>query len=116
MPITKLLQEPKKFEVQLYASPKQLKDLRKTHVPFSGAPCKHPYDRDKFILIVDPYSSNTFYYEFESQDVEFAEELPSIVNIDGVTVSMVLIWVKKNSIAQRCIPFQVQDTSFAGRE
>ena len=115
MPITKLLQEPKKFEVQVYNSPKKLKDLRKTHVPFSGSPCKHPYDRDKFILIVDPYSSNTFYYEFDSEDVEYAEELASIVNIDGETVSMVLIWVKKNSIAQRCIPFQVQDTSSGGK-
>jgi inorganic pyrophosphatase len=115
MPITKLLQEPKKFEVQLYNPPKQSKDLRRTHVPFSGSPCKHPYDRDKFILIVDPYSSNTFYYEFDSNDVEYAQELPSIVDIDGATVCMVLIWVKKNSIALRCIPFPVQDTSSSGQ-
>lgn len=111
MPITKLLQAPKKFGVQVYEAPKKVKDLRNAHVPFSGSPCKHPYDHDKFILIVDPYSSNTFYYEFESADVEYAEELASVVNIDGETVNMALVWVKKNSIAQRCIPFKVQDTS-----
>jgi inorganic pyrophosphatase len=116
MPITKLLQEPKKFEVQLYDTTKKAKDLRQTHVPFAGSPCKHPYDRDKFILIVDPYSSNTFYYEFDSEDVEYAKELPSIVNVDGETVNMALIWVKKNSIAQQCTPFVVQDTSTGGKE
>jgi hypothetical protein len=115
MPITKLLQNAKKLEIQLFQPTKKLKDLRKSHVPFSGSPCKHPNDPDKFILIVDPYSSNTFYYEFDTTDVEYAEELASVVNIDGQTVNMVLIWVKKNSIAQRCIPFQVQDTSSSGR-
>lgn len=112
MPITKLLQEPKKLEIQLYESIRKIKDLRKTHVPFSGSPCKHPYDSEKFILIVDPYSSNTFYYEFDNEDVEYVEELPNVVNIDGEAVNMVLVWVKKNSIAQRCIPFKVQDTPF----
>jgi len=111
MPITKFLQKPKKFEIQKYEPTKKLKDLRKTHVPFSGSPCKHPFDKDKFLLIVDPYSPNTFYYEFESKDVEFAEELPTVVNIDGETVNMALIWVKKKSLGLRSIPFLVDDTT-----
>ena len=110
MPITKFLQDPIKLEIQPYKKQKELKDLRKTHVPFSGSPRKHPYDNDKFLLISDPYSK-TFFYEFENADVEFAEELPNIVNLDGQVINMVLVWVKKQSVGLRCSPFIVD--SFA---
>lgn len=110
MPITKFLQEPKKFELQPYKKNKKSEDLRKTHVPFSGSPHKHPHDPKKFILVVDPYCTSVF-YEFETSDVEFAEELPHIVNIDGETVNMLLVWVKKESIGLRCSPFVVSNTS-----
>ena len=110
MPITKFLQELKKLEIQPYEGDKTFKDLRKTHVPFSGSPHKHPYDKDKFILIVDPYST-TLYYEFDSADIEFAEELPCIVNMEGETINMVLVWIKKRSIALRCSPFIVESAA-----
>lgn len=111
MPITKFLQDPKKLELQPYDKGMRLKDLRKTHVSFSGTPHKHPYDNDKFILVSDPYSSNTYYYEFDHKAVDFIEELPSIVNLEGETVTMVLIWVKKMSLGLRCSPFLVDDTT-----
>lgn len=110
MPITKFLQEPKKLELQPYKKGNKSEDLRKTHVPFSGSPHKHPYDTKKFILIADPYCTSV-YYEFETCDVEYAEELPSIVNIEGETVNMLLIWVKKDSIGLRCSPFLVSNTT-----
>jgi len=116
MPITKFLEKTKPLDVLEYKKQKTLKDLRSTHVSFSGSPHKHPYDSEKFILVVDPYSTSTFYYEFENADVEFAEELPSIINIDGDTVNMILIWVKKNSIALRCSPFVVCDTTCASHQ
>ena len=53
-----LPQETKKFEVEAYRRPKNLKELRKTHVPFSGSPLKHPYDPEKVILVADPYSTH----------------------------------------------------------
>jgi inorganic pyrophosphatase len=59
------------------------------------------------ILIADPFSPNTFFYEFNMEDVAFAEELPTIANLKGETVSMVRLWVKKKSIALQCIPFVV---------
>nr|MBF0222419.1 inorganic pyrophosphatase Ppa [Desulfobulbaceae bacterium] len=110
MPMTKFLQEPKKLDLQPYKKPKKNIDLRQTHVPFSGSPHNHPYDSTKFILVADPYCTS-IYYEFESKDVEFAEELPSIVNIDGEAVNMVLIWVSKDSIGLRCTPFIVNNTT-----
>ena len=111
MPIAKFLQEPKKLEIQPYDKGMRLKDLRQTHVPFSGTPRKHHYDPEKFILVSDPYGGSAFYYEFDHKAVDFIEELPSIVNLEGETVTMVLIWVKKMSVGLRCSPFLVDDTS-----
>ena len=100
-----------KFEIQAYKRPRNIKDLIKTHVPFSGAPQRHPYESDKVILIPDPFSTHTFYYEFRTEDISFIEELPSLVNIEGNTISMVRIWVEKGSIGLRCSPFVVEDTA-----
>ena len=80
-------------------------------MPFSGAPLKHPYDSQKVILVIDPYSTNTFYYEFLADDISYVEELPSLVNEDGKTITMVRLWVKKMSVGLRCTPFIVQDIS-----
>lgn len=99
-----------KFEIQAYKRPRNLKALKETHVAFSGSPRKHPYDDTKVVLITDPVSMNTFYYEFNADDVTFVEELPSVVNPDGETIVLVRIWVKKQSIGIRSTPFIVEDT------
>lgn len=106
MPITKFLQEFKSFEILTVKEGHRFTDLRETHVPFSGSPHRHPYLETKFLLMTDPYCS-TLYYEFDNDDIDFVEELPSIVNLEGETVTMVLVWVKKQSIALRCSPFVV---------
>ncbi len=111
MPITKILQDAQKFEVQVYKKPKNIGKLRETHVPFSGSPQKHPIDPEKVILIVDPYSSNMLYYEFRTGDIAYAEELPNIVTLDGESIAMGRIWVKKKSVGLRCTPFWVEDVS-----
>ncbi len=109
MPITTLLQEAGKFEIEVYKKHKNLEALKKTHVPFSGAPLKHPDDPEKIILVADPYSTHTFYYEFIREDISCMEELPSIVNMDGESIPMARVWVKKRSVGIRCSPFLVED-------
>lgn len=107
-------QEIKKFEVEAYERPKNLKGLRRTHVPFSGSPLKHPYHPNKVVLVPDPYGSNPLYYEFNGDDITFAEELPSIVNLEGKTIPMVRFWVKKMSIGMVCTPFWVEEMKSPG--
>ncbi len=104
------LEDAKKFEIEAYRRPKGLKELRRTHVPFSGSPLMHPYDSKKVVLVPDPYSSHPFYYEFKSADISFVEELPSISNAEGRTITMVRIWVKKTSLGILCSPFLVEET------
>ena len=103
-------QEALKFQIQAYKKPKELHVLRKTHVSFSGSPRKHPYDPNKVILIVDPFSTNNLYFEFNKDDVSYVEELPNLVDLDGNAIAVVRIWVKKLSVAIRCTPFIVEDT------
>ena len=103
-------QESAKFQIQAYKKPKDIHVLRETHVSFSGSPQKHPYDSEKVIMIADPFSTNTLYYEFNKDDISYVEELPNIVNLDGDTMTMVRVWVKKMSVGIRCAPFIVEDT------
>jgi inorganic pyrophosphatase len=103
--------DSEKFEIQAYKRPQNINDLIKTHVPFSGAPQRHPYEPDKVILIPDPFSTHTFYYEFEAGAISYVEELPSLVDIEGKAIAMARIWVEKRSIGMRCSPFVVEDTA-----
>jgi len=110
MSIHTLLQKTEKLEIQAYKKPKDLKNLSKSYVAFTGSPQKHPLNSSKVILITDPFSTNTFYYEFNKADISYVEELPNLVDPNGETVTMGRIWVKKSSLGIRCIPFIVEDT------
>ncbi len=114
MTFNSLPQEALKFQIQTYKKPEDLRVLKETNVAFSGSPRKHPYDSDKVILIADPFSANNLYYEFNKSDISFIEELPNLVSLEGDTISIVRVWVKKMSVAIRCSPFIVEDTGKAG--
>ena len=116
MSTTKQPQEAEKFEIQTYRQPKDRKALRSTHVAFSGSPQRHPYDREKIILVADPYSTHNFFFEFYKGDISYVEELPNIASVDGETVTMLRIWIKKMSIGMRCAPFIVGDTAAKPRD
>ena len=103
-------QEAVPFQIQAYKKPKNIHMLKNTHVPFSGSPKKHPYDSDRVILVADPFSTNTLFYEFNKDDISYLEELPNLVNLEGETITMVRVWVKKMSMGIRCSPFIVEDT------
>ena len=103
-------QESVSLQIQAYRKPKDIRALRAENVSFAGSPRKHPYDSEKIILVADPYSTNTFYFELEKGDIAFVEELPSVVDMEGNTLTMIRIWIKKGSVAVRCTPFIAGDT------
>ena len=110
MTITKYLKASEKFEIQTYKRPKDIATLMRTHVAFSGSPRKKSNNSAKILLIADPFSTNPFYYEFNTEDISYAEELPNLTSPSGGTITMVRIWVKKMSIGIRSFPFMVADT------
>jgi inorganic pyrophosphatase len=111
MPIRNLMQSARKFEIQPYRRVKDTKCLAKTHVAYSGWPQKHPSDDARIILVADPFSHNTFYYEFETTDIGLIESLPSIVTLDNQTLLMARVWVRKGALAIRSTPFLVAETN-----
>lgn len=109
MPVTHFLQKTEKLALNCYHEPHDINELMVNHVPFTGALFKHPHDTEKIVLVPDPFSPNTSYYEFRSSDVCFAEEMPNIVGVSGEVIPIARIWVKKKSIGIRCSPFVVED-------
>lgn len=101
------LQKVGTFEIEKYSEPTDARSLSKTHVPFTGSPRKHPWDPEQIILIPDPYGNASPYMEFSRNDIAYVEKRANLVNLDGETVSMVRIWVKKGSFAVQCTPFRV---------
>lgn len=101
------LQKAEKFEIEKYKAPKDVRLLSKTHVPYTGSPQKHPLDPEQIILVPDPYNEFSPYLEFSRNDIAYVEKLAHIVNLEGETVSMARLWVKKGSLAVQCTPFQV---------
>ena len=108
MTIKKLLEDAKKFEVDKYNLSLNFKE---NHVAFTGAPEKHPYADDKIMLISDPFSTNISYYEFSTADIAGVEELSNLVNVEGKSVKMCRVWVRRGSIGIRSTPFIVEDTT-----
>jgi len=88
----------------------KLANYAKDNVAFTGTPKLHPYDKDKLILITDPFSAHLFFYEFRIKDIAHVDELPQIVAVTGESLNMVRIWVKKGSFGVRSEPFVVSDT------
>lgn len=109
MAITHYLQKAEKFEIQPYARKRNIDTLKKTHVAFCGSLLKHPHDEEMVILIPDPYSTHTLYYEFKTEDISYIENLPSITTPEGETATLNRIWVKKMSVGICCTPFLVED-------
>ncbi len=89
------------------------KRLRASHVPFSGSPRAHAMDPNRLLLVADPFSTGSHYLEFSLSDVDFVERLPSLVTLEGESVTMVRVWVRKGSLGLRLSPFVVEDTAGA---
>lgn len=98
------------FPIEKYSAA----DFRKENsISFVGSPSKHPYETDKFILIIDPLSNHTDFIEFQKDDVIFIEDIPSIYSGDeGDNVSFCRVWIKKGAYALKMQPFIVDKISY----
>lgn len=79
-------------------------------VAFTGAPRKHPYEAQRLILVSDPFSAQTIFYEFRLEDIVQVDELPSLVTESGESLAIVRVRVKKGALGMRYEPFIVADT------
>ncbi len=105
MSIDHFLQIAEKFEIQIFDKHQNVKNVKQTHVRYTGTPKKHPYDDEKLIVIANPFGTNTTYYEFNLCDISYVEKLSNEVSVDGETITVAHLWVKKGSIGIHCTPF-----------
>lgn len=80
-------------------------------IAFTGSPGRHPYEEDKFILVLNPLSDHTEFIEFNKSDIIYIEELPTISTKNKGSVSMKIIWIKEGAIAVKMTPFVIAKTS-----
>jgi inorganic pyrophosphatase len=103
------IKEYEPLQITKFKQAKDFESLKKKYVAFTGSPRSHPYDAFKMVLISDPYSGSNQYFEFQMDDIAYVEELPHMGTIDEEVIPIVRIWIRKNSIGIRCIPFFVAD-------
>ena len=72
-------------------------DYENNCVPITGNPRKHPYDKNRLILILESHDDRTVFHDFKLGDIAHIEELPNITKGEGVSLRQVKLWVKKNS-------------------
>ena len=106
MSITRYLDTAPLSDIEKYISHI---DLGKEAVPFVGAPRKHPYDEEKLLLVLEPFSSKTVFYEFLLEDICYVEDMASLGTASGQNLSMVKVWVRKGSLGLQYQPFEVDN-------
>ena len=84
-------------------------DYRKCAVSFTGSARKHPYDKDKLLLVADPFSSHTVFYEFRIKDIVHYDDLPGIATDSGDNLMMIRLWITKGSLGLKYEPFEVDE-------
>lgn len=102
--VKKYLETAPLLELTRYAS---RDDYAAVSLPYIGAPRKHPYDREKLILITHPFTADPTFYEFKLTDILHAEDLENLVTETGESLPVVRIWIRRGSIGIRFIPFEV---------
>lgn len=97
-----------RYQIQPYRG--SMDKLNEVAIAFTGAPqqSNHP---GKVLLLNDPTSRQSFFYEFRSEDIAYAEEGTTISLPDGSSVTTVTLWIKKGATALKIEPFHVEDTA-----
>ena len=80
-------------------------------VPFTGYPRVHPSEKNKLILVNDPFGAEPTVLEFKLEDIIFVEEVPSAVTEAGEGVPLVKLWIQHGAVGMILEPFEVNDPS-----
>ena len=107
MEIKNFLELKDAFELEKYV--RNMDFDKKNCCSFYGSPKKHPYEKERVILVADPFGEQTFYYDFKLKDILSIEEQPRF-RIKDYVDSAVRLWVKNGSVGLQCTPFAVGRT------
>ena len=89
--IKKLIEMSASYEVSKFRDIK----LKDSHIPYEGSPKKHPTDENIIILLADPLSRRSNFYEFSIESIGKIEELGTITAENGESAYMITGMDKK---------------------
>ncbi|WP_455382247.1 hypothetical protein [Salinispira pacifica] len=104
------------MSVQNYLESAPLRELKRYEadanysrdgIRFSGTARKHPYDRDKLLLVPPPFTAPRLLYEFRFSDILHAENRSNMVTANGESLPMIDVWVRKGSTGVVMHSFEV---------
>jgi hypothetical protein len=78
-------------------------------VAFVGTLRKHPYEKEKCVLICEVEGDEPAALEFRKADVLAVEEMPSLVDEEGASRTVARLWVRRGSMGLRYEPFEVEE-------
>lgn len=105
MSIMKYLQTSPINEISRYNAKENYRDIS---VPYLGTPRKHPYDESKIILVTNPLTDTEEFCEFKLENIVHVEYVKNMVTKEGMSMSIIEIWVELDSYGVKYIPFKVQ--------
>jgi len=70
-------------------------NIHETHTSFEGIPKKHPTNKNVLILLTDSFNHVQKFYEFSIETIGNIEDLGTITNKEGKSVTKIRVWVKK---------------------
>jgi hypothetical protein len=115
MPLDTVIPQTERFDIQPLQHPHATTEqLRADNVAFVGAPMQHPHREESILLVTEVHGSSPLYYEFRRADIAHIDARPNITDVEGRTVAMARVWVRKGSIAMRYTPFIVADLKHPG--
>ncbi|HOW82843.1 MAG TPA: hypothetical protein PK573_09795 [Spirochaetota bacterium] len=83
-------------------------DINRFYSPFEGSPKKHPTDEKILVLIAEPFSRRSRFYEFSIESIGAIEEIGTITSEKGDSAYMIRVWIKKGLTALKTEPFVVE--------
>lgn len=101
--VKKLIEQSASYEISKFKDNK----IQDSHVPYEGSPKKHPTDDNILILLTDPFSRRSSFYEFSIESIGSIEELGTISSEDGSNAYMIRVWIRKGMTALKTEPFIV---------
>ncbi len=107
MGINTYLEAAPLYELTLYKG-----NVPQSAIPFVGSPRKHPYEKDKLILVQPKEKTAPLVLEFKYSDLINVENHASHVSDNGETIYLVRIWIRRGAQGTVHMPFEVGDKNF----
>ncbi|HOO70954.1 MAG TPA: hypothetical protein PK926_04255 [Spirochaetota bacterium] len=102
--IKKLLSSSEKYAIDIFRDA----NFSLRHKPFEGTPKKHPTDDNILVLISDPFSRRSKFYEFSVESIGTIEEIGTRTSDHGESAYFIRVWIKKGLTALKTEPFIVE--------